>query len=266
MAQKNYSWDSGDYQKHSSAQYEWAKELIQKLSLKETESVLDIGCGDGKITALMSSYLKKGYVAGIDSSKDMIELAKKNFSQPETNNLEFFVMDATKLDFTDQFDIAFSNAALHWINDQLSVLKGVKKSLKKSGRILFQMGGKGNARDILNTFNEILKDKKWRSYFNDFSFSYSFCSTEEYEKLLAEADLIPKRLELIPKDMTQKGREGLAGWIRTTWLPYTERIPVDLREEFIDEIINIYSKKFPLDGNGFFHVKMVRLEVEAINA
>jgi trans-aconitate 2-methyltransferase len=266
MTQKNYSWNSEDYQKHSSAQYEWARELIKKLLLNGTESVLDIGCGDGKITALMSTYVKNGYVAGIDSSEEMIALAKKNFPLSENNNPEFFIMDATKLGFTDQFDIAFSNAALHWVKDQLSVLKGVKKSLKKSGRLLFQMGGKGNARDILNTFDEIFKNKKWRKYFNDFSFSYCFCSTEEYEELLNEAGLIPKRLELIPKDMVQKGREGLAGWIRTTWLPYTERIPVDLREEFINEIINIYSKKFPLDDNGFFHVKMVRLEVEAINA
>jgi len=266
MIQKNYSWNSDDYLKHSSAQYEWAQELIKKLLLKGTESILDIGCGDGKITALINSYVKNGYVAGVDSSEDMIALAQKNFPLSKYTNLKFFIMDATKLNFTDNFDIAFSNAALHWVKDQLSVLKGVKKILKKSGKILFQMGGKGNARDILNTFEEILKEKKWCVYFDNFSFSYCFCSTEEYEQLLNEAGLIPKRLELISKDMTQKGKEGLAGWIRTTWLPYTERVPVNLRDEFIDEIINRYSKKFPIDDNGLFHVKMIRLEVEAINA
>jgi trans-aconitate 2-methyltransferase len=265
MTQKSYSWNSGDYRKHSSAQFEWAKELINKLSLNGTESVLDIGCGDGKITALISSYIKKGHVTGVDSSEEMIGLAKKDFPWTENGNLDFFVMDATRLDFSEEFDTAFSNAALHWVKDQLSVLKGVKKSLKKSGRILFQMGGKGNASDILNTFEEIFKDKKWQKYFNNFSFPYSFCSPEEYENLLYEAGLVPRRLELILKDMTQKGREGLAGWIRTTWLPYTERIPANMRDQFVDEIIDIYSKKFPLDNNGFFHVKMVRLEVEAIN-
>lgn len=266
MKQKHYSWNSDDYLKHSSAQYEWAQELIQKLLLKGTESVLDIGCGDGKITALIHSYIEKGYAAGIDSSKDMIALARKNFPSKQYPDLKFFLMDATKLIFMDKFDIAFSNAALHWIKDQVSVLKGVKKSLKKSGRILFQMGGKGNAQDILDIFEEILNDKKWRIYFNNFSFPYCFCSIEEYEQFLNEAGLIPGRLELIPKDMTQKGKAGLAGWIRTTWLPYTERIPGNLRGEFIDEILSIYSKKFPIDDNGQFHVKMIRLEVEAINA
>jgi len=128
------------------------------------------------------------------------------------------------------------------------------------------MGGKGNAKDILYAVEEFKKDVKWRKYFNDFSFSYSFCSPEEYEELLNKAGLVPKRLELIPKDMTQNGKKGLAGWIRTTWLPYTERIPGNLRDEFIDEIINFYIKKFPIDDNGLLHVKMVRLEVEAANA
>ncbi len=265
MASENYSWDSEDYRKHSSAQFEWAKELIRKLALKGSESVLDIGCGDGKITAVLSSFAKKGRVTGIDSSEDMISLAINNYPSSQNNNLKFFIMDARELHFADEFDIAFSNASLHWIKDQFSVLKGVKKGLKKSGRILFQMGGKGNAMDILNTFDEIFTDIKWQTYFKNFSFPYCFCSPEEYEKLLREAGLIPKRLELIPKDMTQKGREGLAGWIRTTWLPYTERIPEDMRAEFIDEIINIYSKKFPPDNNDFFHVKMVRLEVEAVS-
>ena len=63
--------------------------------------------------------------------------------------------------------------------------------------------------------------------------------------------------------MTHKGKEGLKGWIRTTWFPYTNRIPENLRNLFIDEIINNYIEKHPLDDRGCTHVKMVRLEVKA---
>jgi trans-aconitate methyltransferase len=65
--------------------------------------------------------------------------------------------------------------------------------------------------------------------------------------------------------MTQKGKDGLAGWIRTTWLPYTERIPENNCDQFIDDIINLYLERFPIDDNGLIHIKMMRLEVEAIN-
>ncbi len=263
MKQKTYSWNSDDYAKHSSAQYEWAEELIRKLCLGGEESVLDIGCGDGKGAALIGSRLTTGSVTGIDNSADMIALAQQQFSPTKYPNLSFVLLDATKLNFDNQFDVAFSNAALHWVKDQVSVLKGVRRSLKNSGRILFQMGGKGNARDIITAVTQLIETEKWRPYFDGFSFPYVFCSHGEYTQWLKDAGFSPKRAELIPKDMAQKGKEGLAGWMRTTWLPYTERIPNDKRADFIDDAVNAYSEKFPMDNNGLFHVKMVRLEVEA---
>jgi trans-aconitate methyltransferase len=265
MHQKNYSWNADDYLKHSSAQYEWAQELTGKLCLTGKESVLDIGCGDGKVTAMISSHLKNGNITGIDSSEHMITLAQKTFPPSEYPNLSFVLMDASKLDFENQFDIAFSTAALHWVRDQIAVLKGVRKSLKNPGRILFQMGGKGNGQDILAAADKLITDEKWRSYFNNFYFHYNFCSPDEYKQWLTDAGLRPKRLEIIPKDMAQKGKEGLAGWIRTTWQPYTERIPENKRDDFIEDLINLYSKSFPMDDTGLFHIKMVRLEIEANN-
>jgi trans-aconitate methyltransferase len=69
MDQRDYCWDSEDYLKHSSAQYKWAKELLGKLDLQGTESILDIGCGDGKITAMIASLVPSGDVVGIDIYK-----------------------------------------------------------------------------------------------------------------------------------------------------------------------------------------------------
>ncbi|HJW65588.1 MAG TPA: hypothetical protein VJ507_02270 [Candidatus Bathyarchaeia archaeon] len=73
----------------------------------------------------------------------------------------------------------------------------------------------------------------------------------------------PERVELVPKNMKLAGKDGLAGWIRTTWLPYTQRLPVELKDEFIAEIVNRHVKTRPLDDTGNVHVGMVRLEVEA---
>jgi len=73
------------------------------------------------------------------------------------------------------------------------------------------------------------------------------------------------RIELIPKDMTHKGKEGLAGWFRTTWLPYLDRIPEDKRDPFIDAVVNMVVSRYPVDGDGFTHVRMVRLEIVAVN-
>ncbi len=73
------------------------------------------------------------------------------------------------------------------------------------------------------------------------------------------------RVELVPKDMVQAGTQGLASWIKTTWLPYIERVPADLRMDIIDEIADEYLRAYPPDDRGRVHVQMMRLEVVAEN-
>jgi trans-aconitate 2-methyltransferase len=199
---------------------------------------------------------------GVDSSAEMIRLAQSSFS--DCPNLSFQVMDAGKLVFQEEFDRIFSNAALHWILDQKTVLQGVEKSLKGGGRVLFQMGGKGNAKEVLDVFDDLLSDEKWKGYFEGFSFPYAFLDAEQYRELLTWAGLVPIRVQLIPKIMKLQGTEGLAGWIRTTWLPYTQRVPEDMRDAFVAEIAARYLKNHPTDPSGTVCLSMVRLEVEAL--
>ena len=261
-----YSWNAEDYAKNSSNQYEWAKELIPKLQLTGKEILLDIGCGGGKTTALLATYLPHGKVVGIDSSEEMVALARQNFPHCKCANLSFLRMDARELTFREQFDVAFSNAALHWIIDHPAVLCGVAESLDHKGRLLFQMAGKGNAQEIIAVLEEMISEDTCEPYFKNFSFPYGFYGPEEYKTWLREAGFKPERVELLPKVAKLQGREGLAGWIKTTWLPFTERVPIHLRDSFINEIANRYIAAYPLDENGLAHVKMVRLEVQATKA
>jgi trans-aconitate 2-methyltransferase len=258
-----YAWNAEDYASNSSNQFEWAKELIPKLKLNGDEALLDIGCGDGKITAMIASFLPHGKVVGIDSSEEMIALARKSFPNCHNPNLTFLKMDARNLTFREQFDVAFSNASLHWIIDHQTVLSCVNGSLDKKGRLLFQMAGKGNAQDILSVLEELISEEDCKPYFKNFTFPYGFYGPEEYTLWLHEAGFKPERVELIPKVMKLQGKEGLAGWIRTTWLPFTERVPTSLRDTFIDEIADRYIAAFPLDESDNVQIKMARLEVQA---
>jgi trans-aconitate methyltransferase len=260
-----YIWNPDDYAKHSSVQQKWAREVISKLQLDGDEAVLDIGCGDGKITAEIASHLSRGNVLGVDSSSEMIEFALNNFPQVRYPNLSFQVVDARRLPFKEQFDLVFSNAALHWIKDHKHLVLGIKSSLKPNGRMLLQMGGKGNAESMIAILETVIAEKEWEEYFSGFEFPYGFYSPVMYNRWLKEASLNPIRLELIPKDMSYSNEDGFAGWIRTSWLPYTNRVPVHLREKFIAQIVERYMKIYPSDSEGYIHVSMIRLEVEAIN-
>ena len=137
-------WNAEDYAKNSSAQLQWGQELISKLALQGHESVLDIGCGDGKISAQLALAVKNGKVLGIDLSEDMIRFASTQFPPAKYPNLSFQCMDAASIQLPDKFDIAFSSAALHWVKNHLAILHGVHTCLNVGGKILFQMGGRGN--------------------------------------------------------------------------------------------------------------------------
>jgi trans-aconitate 2-methyltransferase len=257
---KTYEWNAADYTANSAAQFRWASELIEKLNLNGNEAVLDVGCGDGKVTAEIARRLANGSIMGIDSSEDMIRIAKKTH---RIDNLSFQLMDIRDLDARDTFDVIFSNATLHWIRDHHSFLPNMFAALKKSGRILLQMGGEGNARDIVATAEKVMSRSEWRRFFHEFQFPYGFHNDTDYRIWLQNTGFVVDRAELIPKDMVQASRPGLAAWIRTTWLPYTQRVPAHLREQFIDQLIDNYQVSFPLDDEGNFHVHMARLEVEA---
>ncbi len=257
-----YHWDARDYEKHSHGQKSWGKELIEKLSLQGTERILDIGCGDGKLTAELAKRVKYGQVVGIDNSREMIELAREKYPPSQFPNLRFMVMDARELSFSNEFDVAFSNAALHWIKDHRPVLNGVYRSLKSGGVFLFQMGGKGNAQLIVETFEKVISSVKWSGYFKDFKFPYGFYGIEEYKRLMKDIGFEVVRIELIEKIMEFNDIDGLKGWLRTTWLPYTQRVPGELRSRLIDEVARRYLDEVPPEENGKIQVVMKRLEVE----
>ncbi|MBI5402423.1 MAG: methyltransferase domain-containing protein [Ignavibacteriae bacterium] len=258
-----FIWNPEDYAEHSSAQYKWGKELLDVLSLNGTERLLDIGCGDGKITELISKKLKSGKVVGIDSSKDMIRFARHKYTNDKFENLSFELKDACNLGFKEEFDVVYSNAALHWIKDQECVLNESFKSLKKGGKILLQMGGKGNLEEMISIITNTLKGGKWNQYFNDFENPFYFYSDLEYSSFLNKTYFHIDNVELIPRIMTHDNVNSLAGWIRTTWHPFLNRVPQNLKMELINDIVNAFLMKYPLDSDGRTNIKMVRLQVQA---
>jgi trans-aconitate 2-methyltransferase len=276
-------WNARDYAAHSAAQLQWACELIDRLRLRGDEAVLDIGCGDGRATALIAERLPEGSVLGVDNSASMISLATEQFppaaepSGPAAEpsgpagsavplahpNLRFRLMDAARLELPRSFDVAFSNAALHWVGDHEAMLRGVRACLRPGGRLLFQMGGRGNAAEVAAVVDEVVARPRWRAGFDGFASPYHFAAPEDYEKWLPRAGFRVRRAELLPKVMRHADRDAFLGWLRTTWFPYADRLPAGFRDAFLSDLADAYIAAHLPDADGAIHLRMVRLEVEA---
>ena len=256
-------WNAADYAANSAVQHSWARELIARLNLRGDEHILDLGCGDGKVTAELARALPRGSITGADASPQMIEFANKHFPANKFSNLRFRVMDARKIKFERRFDLVFSNAALHWVDDHEAILRGAAAVLKPGGRLAISCGGKGNAHDVFLALRPVMRLKRWREFFRKMPLPYFFYAPAQYEKWLPKHGFKIHRLELALKDATYAGVEGFATWLRTTWLPFVQRVPENLREEFITAVTQRYLAKHPPDAARQVHVRMVRLEIEA---
>jgi trans-aconitate methyltransferase len=264
---KPAKWNAADYAANSKVQQTWARELISKLNLRGDEKILDVGCGDGKITAEIAKVVPRGFVVGVDASAEMIEFAQKTFRAKKFQNLKFQICDARKIaakKFAKKFHVVFSNAALHWVDDHQKFLRGAGSILRTGGRLIISCGGKGNAQDVFVALRPEMRLKRWRNSFKKMPTPYFFYAPDDYKKWLPKFDFKIQKIKLAPKDATYEGANGFATWLRTTWIPYVQRVPENLREEFIAAVTQRYVAKHPPDAAGKIHVKMVRLEIDAI--
>lgn len=190
-----YTWNAKDYAFHSAAQQSWARELIAYLDVLGTEDILDLGCGDGKVSVELADLVADGSVIGVDNSEAMINLAQENYPSNKHPNLSFHIIDATKLSFENRFDVVFSNAVLHWVKNHQAVMAGMYQSLRAGGKILLSMGGKGGAEGIVSVLDDVKASSRWGQYFTHFEFPFTFPGIEEYQALLHASGFEIQRLE-----------------------------------------------------------------------
>jgi trans-aconitate 2-methyltransferase len=253
-------WDASDYAKHSQGQYGWAMGNIGKLRLQGNESVLDVGCGDGKVTAEIARLLPRGRVVGVDQSEEMIALATRLVRLP---NVKFRVLDGQRLDFNEEFDAIFSNSALHWMPDQRAAILGIGRALKPGGRLFLSMGGRGTASLVFKALDSMMQEERWAQFLTGVVPPHHFKGPQEYEPWLAEAGLHADRIELVQKPMRLADAAALEGWHRTTWMTYTARFPENQRGDFLRELTKRVAANCTMTDDGGLLMPMVNLEVEA---
>lgn len=260
----HFQWDPRDYAARSSSQARWGQELIRRVNWRGDEHVLDVGCGDGGLTVALALRVPNGLVLGIDSSAEMIAHARSAHPQTAHPNLEFQQMDACSIGLRGGFDVVFSNAALHWVSDHRAFLHGAARALLRGGRLVVSCGGKGNAEDVFKALLAVIRAPGWRPYFRKLDKPYFFYSDEDYRAWLPESGFQAVAVRLVPKDAVHENRAAFEGWFRTTWMPYTHRVPEERRKALIQAVAQRYLKRYPVDSTGAVHVRMVRLELEAL--
>lgn len=256
----NTHWNAAEYYKNSSAQTKWALDFINKIQFKNEDKILDVGCGDGKVTAYLLSKLTNGKVLGIDISPSMIKFAKGNFKN--FPNLDFEICDARNLPFAEEFDVVTSFSCIHWIEYQQEVLNKMAASLKKNGRLYLYFAPKYEGYRLQIAMNAVKEKPEWKKYLADYKDVFFLPTENEFKEMLKKANLTSKRISLIRTDVIFESKENFNQWMKA-WLPFLRYLPSETHHQFVDEIIDSYLTMFPIGEDGLLHYYDFMLEVEA---
>ncbi|MBU4262257.1 MAG: methyltransferase domain-containing protein [Proteobacteria bacterium] len=204
-----HEFDGKKYEKASAHQKEWGARLIAELSLEGDERVLDLGCGDGTNTSLLAGLVPDGQVVGIDASRGMIEAARPK----EQGNLKFFLMDIDAMAFTEEFDVIYSNAALHWVKDHPRLLDNVCRCLRRGGRARFNFAADGNCAHFFKVIRKTMAHEEFLVYFADFVWPWYMPTIEEYRLLSEKSELRDVKVWGENADRFFPDTKALIGWI-----------------------------------------------------
>lgn len=229
-----HEFDGKKYAKASTHQKEWGARVIAELDLDGTEHVLDLGCGDGTLTCRIAENLPAGEVVGIDGSRGMIDAARHK----ERGNLRFRRMDIDDLDFENQFDVVFSNAALHWVADHQRLLKNVHRALRTEGRIRFQFAGEGNCANFFAVVREAMSQEAFQPFFAGFKWPWYMPSVDEYEQLVESSGFREVRIWGENADRFFPDAAAMVRWIdQPSLVPFLVHVTEPAKDSFRDFVV-----------------------------
>ncbi|NMG08535.1 class I SAM-dependent methyltransferase [Brasilonema sp. UFV-L1] len=244
-------WNAELYDSKHSFVSELAANLVELLSPKPGECILDLGCGTGYLTHKIASLGAE--VIGIDSALSMIEQARKNYPQ-----LDFEVLDAKKLPFTEKFDAIFSNAVLHWIKEAEEVVIGINRALKPGGRFVAEFGGKGNVKAIVSAIYNALEKS---GYPADVALNpWYFPSIGEYGSLLEKHGFELTYATLFERlTPLEDGEQGMQNWIKMFANSFFNGLPTTVQISTLADIENQLRPTLYKNDTWFADYKRIRV-------
>ncbi|HYI63754.1 MAG TPA: methyltransferase domain-containing protein [Allosphingosinicella sp.] len=196
-------WSATDYARNAAFVPELGDPVLKLLNPQSGELILDVGCGDGALTARIQAAGAR--VIGLDASPEMVEAAR-------ARGIDAFVADAEAMDLSrfGQFDAVFSNAALHWMLDPDAVASGIFAALKGGGRFVGEMGGEGNLARLRRGLRDELVERGYHMPEQDPAW---YAGVEEFTRLYHIAGFDEIRAKLIERPTPLPG--GVADWVKT---------------------------------------------------
>jgi trans-aconitate 2-methyltransferase len=243
-------WDGRSYDRVSGPMEQMGLAVLARLQLRGDETVLDAGCGSGRVTGALIERLPRGRAIAVDSSPSMIEAARERLGE----SADLRVQDLLELDLDGRkVDAVLSTATFHWIGDHEALFAALRRVLRDGGALVAQCGGAGNIANVHAAAAEAAAREPFAAAFAGWRGPWNFAGPAETEGRLRSAGFADARTWLEERPVTpEEPRE----YLRTINLrAHLERLAGDLREPFVDAVLDRLGPRPTID--------YVRLNIDA---
>jgi trans-aconitate 2-methyltransferase len=244
-------WDAETYDAVSDPQFSWGMEVLERLELSGEESVLDAGCGSGRVTEELLKRLPGGTLIAVDGSEAMVAKARERLG----DRADYLVSDLSELE-TAPVDLIFSTATFHWILDHDRLFARMRATLRPGGRLVAQCGGEGNVAEHAKVIASVAAQPRFAPHLSEMAGLWNFATAEDTERRLDAAGFEEIRCWLQPKPVQPE--QPLAFTSTVTLGPVLAQLPEELRTAFAEAVLAESPSPLTLD--------YVRLNIEAVAA
>lgn len=220
------------YNQNSHLQWDLAVKFIKTIPWTEEDNILDVGCGDGKITALIADVCGVSGIIGIDISSSMVDFAQQKYIEP---NLSFIELDIEKLNFREQFTKVVSFSALHWVVDQEKAFAKIYESLVPSGKVYILTYGK-SCMNISVLAEKLIYSEKWKDYFPSYKPTRIYLTKEECYSYLRKVGFVEIDIQQMVEQFIYPNRRAFIDFIQPL-LSFATHLSEELKKQFVEEIV-----------------------------
>jgi trans-aconitate 2-methyltransferase len=230
-------WSGEGYAAISGLQKWLADESLAQLQWRHRDEVLDIGCGDGKITAQIAPLVAQA--VGVDYSESMVEFAREHH---RLDNLSFYQGDARDFRLNSTVDRIVSFNALHWIPEaeQPEVFMTLAACLKPKGQAHIRLVGEGPQKSLEDVMEDVRALPQWSEFFSGYSKPFCHPTLDQVRQWAAAAGLEIVEHRLDQKHWDFGSREAFEAWGNTTMVNWFGQVPKERRQDFVRDVIDHY--------------------------
>ncbi|HEY2180066.1 MAG TPA: methyltransferase domain-containing protein [Solirubrobacteraceae bacterium] len=228
-------WDGACYDRISAPMEALGLPVLARLELAGDETVLDAGCGSGRITQALIERLPDGRVIAVDASASMVAAARERLPDTDVRRVDLLELDLPALGLDRPLDAALSTATFHWISDHEALFARLRGVLRDGGRLVAQCGGAGNIDVLRGHASEVMAREPYAAAFADFEQPWNYATPADTRRRLLDAGFAEADcwLEPAPKQ-PDRPREFLSTIVLG---PHYQQLPQRLREQFMDDVL-----------------------------